>query len=332
MPTPRRAARSSGRALRATGEFGVLTQLLPTLPAGGRGVILGPGDDCAVVAPRGRTLLVTVDALVEGVHFRRNWLTPTELGRKAFAVNASDLAAMGGTPRWGVVQIAAPSHLPAADVVAITRALAAAARRAGAGLVGGNLSRARELSVTLTLIGDAPPRPVTRAGARPGDALYVTGRLGEAALGVRLLRSGRAASGPAVRRFRTPTPRLAAGSLLARRGLASAMIDVSDGLFQDLGHLCAASAVGARIELACVPCSPAVRHAGIALALTGGEDYELLFSVPPRREAALARAAGRFECAVTRIGECTRGGGITVVDAAGQERVAEASGHDHFRK
>jgi len=329
LPTPRRAARSSGRALGAIGEFGLLARLLPILPTGGRGVLLGPGDDCAVVAPRGRALLVTIDALVEGVHFRRGWLSPAELGRKAFAVNASDLAAMGGAPRWGVVQIAAPPRLPAADVVAISRAIAAAARRAGASLVGGNLSRARELSVALALIGEAPPRPVTRAGARPGDALYVTGRIGDAALGVRLLRRG-IRSGPAVSRFRAPTPRLAAGALLARRRLASAMIDVSDGLLQDLGHLCAASAVGARIELARVPCAPAVRRAGIDLALTGGEDYELLFAVPRRRETALARVASQFGCAVTRIGECTRGGGIRVVDERGREQ-SFAGGHDHFR-
>ena len=281
-------------------------------------MLLGPGDDCAVIA-RAVALLVTIDALVEGVHFRRGWLSPAELGRRAFAVNASDLAAMGGAPRWGVVQIAAPPRLPAADVAAISRALAAAARRAGATLVGGNLSRARELSVALALIGEAPPRPVTRAGARPGDALYVTGQLGGSALGVRLLRRG-IRSGPAVRRFRAPTPRLVAGALLARRRLASAMIDVSDGLLQDLGHLCAASAVGARLELARVPCSPAVRRAGIDLALSGGEDYELLFAVPRRREAALMRVASQFGCAVTRIGECTREPGIHVIDGATRAR------------
>lgn len=323
MPRRRQTARPLG-------EHALLARLLPALPAAGRGVLLGPGDDCAVVAPGGRALLFTIDALVEGVHFRHGWLTLAELGRKAFAVNASDIAAMGGVPRWCVLQIATPPRTAAADVTAISRAIAAAAVRVGAALVGGNLSRARELSVTLALIGDAPPRPLTRAGARPGEALYVTGRLGDAALGLRLLRRQRDASGPAVRRFRAPTPRLAAGAILARRRLASAMIDVSDGLLQDLGHLCAASGVGARLELARIPCSAAVRRTDLTLALHGGEDYELLFSVPPRREAALARAAAGFGCAVSRIGECRPGRGVHVVDARGRERPIAGAGFDHF--
>ncbi|HSQ01473.1 MAG TPA: AIR synthase-related protein, partial [Candidatus Dormibacteraeota bacterium] len=149
-------------------------------------------------------------------------------------------------------------------------------------------------------------------------------------LGLRLLRRRRAASGPAVRRFRAPTPRLAAGALLARRRLASAMIDVSDGLLQDLGHLCAASGVGARLELARIPCSPAVRRTDVTLALHGGEDYELLFSVPPRHEAALARAAAGLGCPVTRIGECTRGSAVHVIDAQGREVPAGEAGFDHF--
>jgi thiamine-monophosphate kinase len=319
-----------GRNPRPAGEHALLARLLPALPGGGTGVVLGPGDDCAVLAPRRRRLLLTIDALVEGVHFRRAWLSPRALGRKLFAINASDLAAMGGTPLWCVVQITAPRRRAAADVAAITRALAAAARRAGATLVGGNLSRGAALAATLALVGAAPPRPLTRAGARPGDAVYVTGRLGDAALGLRALRRGR--GGAAARRWRAPTPRLAAGALLARRRLASAMIDVSDGLLQDLGHLCTASGVGARVELARLPCSAAVRRAGVALALAGGEDYELLFTMPPRREAALRRAAAGLGCPVTRIGECTAGAGIRVVDASGREVPCRAAGFDHFRR
>lgn len=317
-----------GRPARPVGEHALLAHLLPGLPAGGRGVVLGPGDDCAVVAPGGRRLLLTIDALVEGVHFRRAWLSAAELGRRLFAINASDIAAMGGAPLWCVLQIGTPRRDAAADVAAVSRAVAVAARRVGATLVGGNLSRGGELSVTLALIGAAPKRPVTRAGARAGDALYVTGRLGDAALGVRALRRGRADA--AARRWRAPTPRLAAGALLARRGVASAMIDVSDGLLQDLGHLCAASGVGAAIELARVPCSAAVRRAGMELALAGGEDYELLFTVPPRREAALRRAASGLGCPITRIGECTRDRGVRVVDADGRHVAIAAAGFDHF--
>ncbi len=312
------------------GEFGILARLLPTLPRG-RGVVLGVGDDCAVLGAPRQPLLFTVDGLVEGVHFRPGWLTPSQLGRKAFAVNASDVAAMGGRPRWCVVQLAAPTSTRAAGLLAISRAVAAAAAAAGAALVGGNLSRASELSVCVALIGAAPPRPVRRTGARVGDRLYVTGALGEAALGRRLLARRRAARGTAVDRFRAPTARLDAGSLLARHRLASAMIDVSDGLLQDLGHLCAASGVGAAVELARLPISPAVRRAGIDLALYGGEDYELLCAVPPRREAALRRIAARLDCPLTRIGVCTaRAAGVRLIGEGGGARRA-ATGYDHFR-
>lgn len=318
--------------LASLGEFAFLRRLLPRLPRG-RDVLLGPGDDCAVVRSRAGALLVTVDALVEGIHFRRDWLTASALGRRAFAVNASDIAAMGGAPRWCVTQIGAPPRTPAGLVDGIARGVAAAAAAAGAAVVGGNLSRAAELSVCVTLIGDAPPRPLTRAGARRGDAIYVTGTLGDAALGVRQLRRARQARGAAVARYRRPTARLAAGAVLARRRLASAMIDVSDGLMQDLGHLCAASGVGARIDLARLPCRPAVRRAGLELALAGGEDYELLFTVPPRRAAALARHAGALGCRITRIGVCTApGDGLQMVDEEGRAERWRGAGHDHFRR
>ncbi|MGD9763132.1 MAG: thiamine-phosphate kinase [Candidatus Binatia bacterium] len=310
------------------GEFGLLARLLPSL-ANGPGVVLGPGDDCAVLRTAEGLLLFTVDALVEGVHFRPGWLTPVQLGRKAFAVNASDVAAMGGLPRWCVVQIAAPARTPAAELAAISRGAAAAAAAANAVLVGGNISRAAELSVTLALIGAAPPHPIGRYGARPGHGLYVTGTLGEAALGRRQLEHARSATGGAVKRFRAPTPRVATGASLARRELASAMIDVSDGLLQDLGHLCSASGVGAEIEVAALPASRAVQRAGIDLALTGGEDYELLCAVPPEREELLARLAPQWDHRLTRIGVCTSRRGVRVRDARRRAR-GNSGGYDHF--
>jgi len=320
------------RTIAEVGEFGFLARLLPTL-RDGRGVILGPGDDCAVVQSDAARLLFTVDALVERVHFRAGWLTPRQLGRKAFLVNASDIAAMGGAPRWCVVHLAAPPQAPSADLSAICRGIAAAAAGVGASLVGGNLSRARELSVTVALVGVAPRRPLTRSGARPGDLLYVTGALGEAALGVRALARDRTAGGPAVRRFRTPPLRLRAGALLARCGWASAMIDVSDGLVADLGHLCAASRVGARVVLERVPCSPRVHRAGVSLALTGGEDYELLCAVPARHRRRVERLATRFGCPFTCIGECRPArDGLQVVGATGAAVSLSATGHDHFAR
>ena len=320
----------AGQTLAASGEFGLLAALLPTLPAG-RGVIVGPGDDCAVVQSPSRRLLLTVDSLVEGVHFRAGWLTPRQLGRKAFLVNASDIAAMGGTPRWCVVNLAAPPHTPAAHLAAISRGIAAAGRENGASLVGGNLSRAARLAVDVTLVGVAPPRPLRRRGARPGDLLYVTGQLGEAALGLRALQRDRRARGPAVRRFREPPSRWRAGFRLAGSGAVSAMIDVSDGLAQDLGHLCAASRVGARIRLDRLPCSPRVRRAGLSLALAGGEDYELLCAVPAHHRRRVERLAARFSFPFTCIGECRPAReGLRAIDSEGRVVPLTAAGHDHF--
>jgi thiamine-monophosphate kinase len=321
---------SGRRTIGEVGEFGLLATLLPRI-ASGPGVVVGPGDDCAVVQTRSRRLLFTVDALVEGIHFRRRWLTPGQLGRKAFLINASDIAAMGGTARWCVLHLSATPRTVAADLALISRGVAAAAAAAGAVLVGGNLSRARELSATVALIGDAPARIVTRTGAKPGDRLYVTGALGEAALGVRELIRSADARGPAVRRFRQPPLRLQAGALLARSGITNAMIDVSDGLLQDLAHLCAASRVGAQIRLESVPCSARVRRAGIELALAGGEDYELLCAVPERNRDRVQRLAVRLGCPFTEIGACTSPqGGVRVVDAKGRDVPVSIAGFDHF--
>jgi thiamine-monophosphate kinase len=314
------------------GEFGLLATLLPKLPVG-RDVILGPGDDCAIVQSRSQRLLLTVDALVEGVHFHSGWLTPWQLGRKAFLVNASDIAAMGGTPRWCVVNLAAPRHAAAADLTAISSGVAEAARENGASLVGGNLSRAARLAVDVTVVGAAPPRPLRRSGARSGDLLYVTGQLGDAALGVRALQRDRHARGPAVRRFREPPSRWRAGAQLARSGAAAAMIDVSDGLIRDLGHLCAASRVGARIMLDRLPCAPRVRRAGLSLALAGGEDYELLCAVPAQHRRRVERLAARFGCPFTCIGECRPApDGLQVVDGEGRVVPLSVTGHDHFAR
>ena len=289
---------------------------------------MGPGDDAAVVRPASRPLLLTVDALCEGTHFRSTWLTPAALGRRAFLVNASDLAAMGGRPTFALLAVEAPGSYPVARLDALVGGFAAAARRSGARLVGGNLTAGRRLALTVTLLGEAPGRVVTRAGGRAGDALYVTGRLGASALAVRRLAGGRRGALPAL------PSRLDAGPLLAR--VASAMIDVSDGLVQDLGHLCRASGVAADLELACVPVAPACRRALGAgaekFAATGGEDYELLFAVPARRVAALARLAPRLGCRLTRIGRLRRGRpGVRVLDADGRPVRLARAGFDHFQ-
>src|SRR5262245_41476613 len=238
--------------LRDLGEHGWIDRLLRTWRAGPRTVV-GPGDDAAAIRPPRRALLVTTDTLVEGVHFRLGWESPAALGRRALRVKLSDVAAMGGTPLAAVVALEAPPGLPAGDLGALMRALAADARRWRTEVVGGNLVAAPRLAVTLTVLGEAGRRVVTRAGARPDDDVWVTGTLGGAAWAVRQLLAAR-------RVRRPPVPvRLAAGRLLAP--LANAMIDVSDGLVQDLGQVCRASGVAATVEATSLPVAPACRHA-----------------------------------------------------------------------
>lgn len=326
----KQASRRRRRTLAEVGEFAFLDRFLPTLPVG-RGSIVGPGDDCAVTRGLGKNVLLTTDALVEGVHFESAWMTPRQIGRKAYLVNASDIAAMGGRPRFCLVSVGAPAGVPVADLTAIHRGIAGAAAEHEAWVVGGNLARASELFVSITLIGEMSCPPVRRSGGRSGDALYVTGSLGEAALGLRDLQANPLTRSAAVRRFRQPVSRIEAGRILSR-GIASTMIDVSDGLLQDLRHLCQASGVGAEIMLDSLPCSPRVRRQDPMLALNGGEDYELLFAVPRKVEPRLRRLRGKLGCRVTRIGRLLpKRDGLRVCDAAGKPAPIETAGFDHFR-
>jgi thiamine-monophosphate kinase len=289
------------------------------------------GDDCAVTRGLGKNVLLTTDALVAGVHFESAWMTPRQIGRKAYLVNASDIAAMGGRPRFCLVSVGAPADYPASDLIAIHRGIAGAAAEHDAWVAGGNLARAAELFLSIALIGEMSGPPVRRSGGRPGDGLYVTGTLGEAALGLRELQANPSARGVSVRRFREPIPRIRAGLVLARR-IASAMIDVSDGLVQDLRHLCEASGVGAEVWLDSLPCSPRVRRHDPTLALRGGEDYELLFSIPKQVEARLKRLRGRLGCPVTKIGRLLPSrDGLRICDAGGKTLPIESAGFDHFR-
>ncbi len=312
------------------GELGFLDSVISEL-GGHPDLLVGPGDDCAVIRAGDATWLVTTDAQVEGTHFLPGWLKPRQLGRKAFLVGASDIAAMGGAPRFCFVTLAAPSQMLARDAVELQRGVAQAAAECGAVVAGGNVSRSTELNISVTVVGSAPDHPMLRSGAKEGDLLYVTGSLGDAALGTRLLLKGEPAGGVPGRRFREPEPRLKAGSLLANREIASAAIDVSDGLLNDLCHVCAASNVGARVESERLPASAAVRRAGRDLALSGGEDYELLFSVPARSKGRLQSLVGGLGCKVTLIGECLPAErGVLVVCEDGVERPADLKPFRHF--
>lgn len=277
----------------------------------------GPGDDAAVLPPA-PTSVVTCDAVIEGVHFLRSTSSLADIGHKALAVNLSDVASMGATPSWFVCALGLPPDVSPRDVDELSRGMAALARVHQVELVGGNVTRSPQLTVNITVAGTAR-RPLLRSGARPGHHLYVSGYLGDAAAGLELLQK-HAAVGRGQRQLldaqRRPAPHLAFGRIAAE--FASAAIDVSDGLVQDLGHVTDASRVGASLESAAIPMSDALlAHAGsrakaLGLALGGGEDYVLLIAVPPRRRVAFDRALDRGGLRALRIGVVTQGTGVLI--------------------
>lgn len=364
------------------GEFELLARVRAAVEAIGHGrdVVVGIGDDAAVVRPfaagaaatGGRLQVLTTDAMVEGVHFRRGWLTPRELGRQAFRAAVSDVAAMGARPRHVLLSLELPAGdgLPAADVLALVRAVAGEARAAGATLVGGNVSAGPGLAVHTTVVGETLGRPLLRNGARPGDDVWVSGRLGGASAGWRVLEAvsvervgagrqgGRAARPrhgfPAAAplralttAYRRPPLRLDLACALAGRGLAGSMIDISDGLLQDLGHVAEASRVSIRVDAAAVPVHRAAvglgRLAGttpglfakrppdpLALALGGGGDYELAFTARPRHRAEIEKAAAACATEATVIGAVAAGRAV-VTDLDGRPFTGVAAGFDHLR-
>jgi thiamine-monophosphate kinase len=310
----------------ASGKLSREFNLIARLSAGirlSRRTILGAGDDCAIVSTLRRTLF-TIDSLVEYVHFDLRWCPPQALGARAFAVNLSDIAAMGGRPTACVVNLALRGGISARTIEQIYAGLRAAAQEASTDIVGGNITRARELSITIAMLGEAGRGVMRRNAARPGDEIFVTGTLGDAALGWRVLagklkvrgnaKKERAAKKYLVERFIRPRARLYAGQRLAALRPAPAAIDVSDGLMQDLGHILERRGVGAEIDASRVPVSPAYRAlmgADLKHALTGGEDYELIFCTRPgHSETALSR---RLRVAVTRIGRIVRGKRLKVI-------------------
>ena len=333
-------------ALRELGERGLIQRVRRRLPPPGPAVLVGPGDDTAVVAwPADRLLLLTTDTLVEDVHFRRATATLRDVGAKALAVNLSDIAAMGGEPRVALLALACPAHCDVADLDELYAGLLEAAAPHAVDLVGGDTCTAPDrLVLTITLAGAADGPPLTRRGARPGDAILVTGTLGASAAGLATLERTpagvpAAALAELARAHRRPTPRVAEGRVIRATGGATAMIDVSDGLATDLGHIADESGVGARVRLAALPVSEATRAAARALgerawawAVSGGEDYELLFTAAPDRADALAsRVTAATGTPVSRIGEVRPAAeGVVFVDEAG-EPVDVKPGFEHFR-
>jgi thiamine-monophosphate kinase len=280
----------------------------------------GIGDDAAILdLPRGDRLVASVDTTVENRHFRAGWLTPRELGYRAVAAALSDLAAMAARPLGVLIALAVPDSWRA-DLLEVADGIGDAVTAAGTVIRGGNITAANELSITTTVLGSAF-RPLTRAGARAGDFVYVTGALGGPGAAVARLANGESAD-PHRGRFAHPGPRLREARWLADHG-ATAAIDVSDGLVADLRHVAAASSVGITLDAARIPCVDGVR---VHEALMSGEEYELVVTTPARLDTGAFEHL--FAASLTEIGAVSaiRPGEVRVIGA----RVAGVSGHDHF--
>ena len=349
----------SNRTVSEIGEHALISRITARL-ATPSWVLVGPGDDAAVIRPeRGALDVLTTDAQVEGIHFDRRFVPPDALGHRALAVNISDLAAMGASPRAALLSLVLPGQLEVAVVDGIVDGFIALAERYRMAVIGGNITRSPRggseqgqgpLMIDVTAIGSVKPRRIlTRGGARPGDAVCVTGTIGGAAVGLKSLIDDVGADlgvgadlkvGPhnaSEQKYLRPDARVRAGLLLGRNRAASACIDLSDGLADGLRQIAAASAVGITVDEAAIPLGDGVadfhRHRGddpVSAALAGGEDYELLFTVRPAwhgRLRAVARLAG--DLPITKIGVVTRDTRLILRTAAGDRDLP--AGFEHFR-
>ena len=314
-------------------EEQLLEAIRRVLSGAGPEVRVGVGDDAAVLAPTAGELVITTDALVENVHFLRGSTGARDLGHKAIVVNVSDIAAMGASPRSAVCTLTLTPDVEASWVMELFGGMREACDEYALWLVGGDLSRGGEIAISVTVTGEvAPGRAVLRSGARPGDRLIVTGELGGSAAGLRFTRLRTMPTQEqrtAIRRHLRPTARVGEGGVLVRHG-ATAMMDISDGLSLDLSRLLRASGVAARLELGRVP----VAHlATLEDALGGGEDYELLATLPDPDavEAAAAELKEAFGVPLTEIGVVVEGDGAVAVGDDGSEHPLEPTGWDHFR-
>jgi thiamine-monophosphate kinase len=314
-------------------EDELIAAIRRVLSGAGPEVIVGPGDDAAVLAAPSGQLVLAADALIQGVHFDLAFTSARDLGYKAIVVNLSDIAAMGASPRAAIVTLSLSPDVEAPWVIELYAGMREACDEHALWLVGGDLTRGAQIAISVTVAGDvAPGRGVTRAGARPGDVVAVTGELGASAAGLRIARAGRV-GGERDRALLLahlrPTARVGEGAVLARRG-ATAMMDVSDGLAKDLARLASASDVGVRLRLAEVPVADG---ADPGEALAGGEDYELVVTLPGPDilEAAAAELRASFGTALTAIGDVVAGAGLVAIEDDASERPLEAAGWDHFR-
>ena len=339
-------------------ERELISRIRQCLPPAPEWLLVGIGDDAAVAEPeRNRVEVLTVDALVEGIHFDRAFVPPDAIGHRALAVNLSDLAAMGAAPRLALLSMALPATLGLAEFDGIVAGFTALAKRSSLHVAGGNITRSPgPLMLDVTVMGTVKRRQaLTRSGARPGDDVYVSGTIGSATAGLALLRERRTTNDEPrttnveprttnvdhlTASFLSPEPRLTLGMHLSRNRAASACMDLSDGLADGLRQIGEASGVGMIIDAAALPIEPAARAFfaargmdAVMQALTGGDDYELLFAVRPRTQRRLSAATKRGGVPLTRIGRCTAERRITLRGEAGSAIDLDdlPRGFTHFR-
>jgi len=325
------------------GEFAFIERIQKRFPASEK-IPLGIGDDAAAISCSAKKLtLLTTDTLIEKTHFDRAYCTFFQVGYKAVSVNLSDIAAMGGTPRFFLISLGLPPDIQISDLDALYRGIAKASREAGIHLVGGNTTATQgNFFISITLVGEVSPlKLIRRSGANEGDLLYVTGTLGDAAAGLELLKNEKdqRSFSKLVHRHKQPRARVKEGLLLAGQGIASAMIDISDGLTADLGHMMKQSQVGAELQLTQIPISPALKRYALKteakaldFALYGGEDYELLFSVTEKKVQKLEGLIEEGLIQAVQIGKMiSKKRGLVGRNRKDGLTNIKPKGYDHFR-
>jgi thiamine-monophosphate kinase len=328
--------------LRQIGEFGLIGRIRKWMAASDPALIQGIGDDVAAIEVGGKVLLVTTDILIEDIHFKSPWIDPYRLGKKALTVNLSDIAAVGGTPKYFLISIGLPKNLSLSFISSFYRGLKEGAKRFQVELIGGDTSLSQKIVINICLLGEGRKgRLLFRSGARVGDDLFVSGTLGDAALALKILQKRGLKGGPKslIEKHLSPLPRIKLGQSLALHRWANAMIDVSDGLLIDTNHLLEESKVGARIWENQIPLSKLYRKwvrffskDPYPIALSGGEDYELLFTASPEMRKNISNLALSLKIPLTRIGEILpQKKGARIIRKDGREYLPSRLGFEHFK-
>jgi thiamine-monophosphate kinase len=328
--------------LRGIGEFGLIHRIRKWINSSDPALIQGIGDDVAVIETGTKVLLVTTDILIEGIHFDLSWMDPYRLGKKSLAVNLSDIASMGGIPKYFLVSIGLPKSLPVSFIASFYRGLKHEAKRFRVELIGGDTSLSQKIIINICLLGEGEKRNLLfRKGAEVGNDLFVSGRLGDSALGLKMLQEKTKIKGSEglAKKHLSPCPRVELGQAIAKHHLATAMIDISDGLLIDTSHLLEESRVGARIQEDCLPLSRRYRKwirsfskDPFRFALSGGEDYELLFTAPSSKRGQISTLARSLKIPITRIGNILpKKEGFHLIRRDGKDYSPSRLGFEHFK-